>query len=265
MVVEPKITYRAKDGTLFLKYGRVSEPPNLDELIDSIKIINYKLKDNKTVYVNGTPIDINNNLNCKTLDEELIKSNPHLNFYGKAIRHIEYENKIIMQEQVVNFELAKLAKYKNFNWPTEYKWHYPINNNVAPVLDLNGKHEDGGWFKRKINSNNYENEFSAPTLSLLQKWFRDYQNIECEPYRVSEFDNNLNYGCQVEKWNKIKPIDWFNDYANNYESALTKGLFAAFSLLDFLENHNNHQIKFKRFDDGKFYIYLPFDNEWIKF
>ena len=77
-----------------------------------------------------------------------------------------------MQETLVTFETAKLAKEKNFNIPCDARWWM----------------EFGSWRESKQGAvkckNSEEYSISRPTQSLLQKWLREVHNIHLmvEPF-----------------------------------------------------------------------------------
>ena len=69
-----------------------------------------------------------------------------------------------MEEELIDFELAELAKQKGFDRPTLY--HYYKDDKGEVSLD-NG---DGDNEFIYLNSNAYDNLYSAPTLYGLQQW-----------------------------------------------------------------------------------------------
>lgn len=78
-----------------------------------------------------------------------------------------------MEEQLISFETAILAKDKGFDW---IKWDYKWYNNIGD-LKLSFQSCD-----EPIDCN----RVSAPTQSLLQKWLREVHNIIVwyEPFTV---------------------------------------------------------------------------------
>lgn len=74
-----------------------------------------------------------------------------------------------MEEQLISFETAKLAKEKRFDIPTIYGWEI---SNVEVY-----KEKAHNWNGRNIilGTDKY---YSRPTQSLLQKWLREIHNIK---------------------------------------------------------------------------------------
>ena len=68
-----------------------------------------------------------------------------------------------MEEQLISFETAKLAKEKGFN--------EPVQNMYKDDTLQNSKMDMGG------HPNNYNNCYSAPPQSFLQKWLREKHNL----------------------------------------------------------------------------------------
>jgi hypothetical protein len=110
-----------------------------------------------------------------------------------------------MEEQLVSYNVAKLAKEKGFD---EYGPEF---------YDCGEQHSHlGDYFKNSIL--NDENFVVAPTQSLLQKWLRETHNINlwCYiPNLTGYWANNLE--------NKAK--------YNTYEEALEKGLLETLYLI----------------------------------
>jgi len=145
-----------------------------------------------------------------------------------------------MKEQLVEFETAKLAKEKGFNYPTScgyeekgeiYRPHYWDSDCDTNMIVLT---ED---------SLDEEVICLAPTQSLLQRWLREEHNIDVViiPERYSD---GVNYLVQAQKWDlSINPntspnfvaegSGWFNDNGDfpTYEKALEKGLIESLKLI----------------------------------
>ena len=145
-----------------------------------------------------------------------------------------------MQEQLVLYETAKLAKEKGFDWKVSL--HYESNGNR--FID-----------KVECNFNNVELICSAPTQSLLQKWLREVHNIHIEVLPRYQ-PKKLNTEEVLYSWAiSCKPFDKYdghNDVLNHwigihngapyiedifyhvvktYEEALEIGLYQALLLL----------------------------------
>lgn len=126
-----------------------------------------------------------------------------------------------MEEQIVSFETAKRLRAKGF---------------FIPVLKCYNENEEVGDIEDYVlfNYNQFvnfhgsnTNTYSAPTLSLAQKWLRDNQNIHIEIYY-----NASGCGWILTKLNgsTIKDID--NDiFFDTYECALEQGIIEALKLI----------------------------------
>jgi hypothetical protein len=75
-----------------------------------------------------------------------------------------------MEDKLIDFKTAVLAKEKGFNWETLYC--YLENGELQYSSGDDGDH-DG------YNHNKWDN-ISAPTQSLLQAWLREKYNIHIE-------------------------------------------------------------------------------------
>ena len=151
-----------------------------------------------------------------------------------GVRQYETEKKTdeiketIMNDQLISFETAKLAKEKGFNIPTrgfiEPKYHDTIEfiddtclyvyDGYSPIKEHHQILEEG-WYL-------------APTQSLLQRWLREVHNINVES---NYLPNIQKYGCLYipmtgkAKRSDIKFVHKF--YYDTYEEALEIGLYQA--------------------------------------
>ena len=75
----------------------------------------------------------------------------------------------IMEEKIISFECAKLAKEKGFD---ERVWDYYSNSNTELIRGI----LDNGMIKYNKDPD-YLGVYSAPTQSLLQKWLREEHNL----------------------------------------------------------------------------------------
>ena len=127
-----------------------------------------------------------------------------------------------MQEQLISFETAELAKEKGFDFKV-YK-EEKIYDKLGYLL----KPEDEVF-------PNVEH-FPAPTQSLLQKWLREVHNINVfinrdgmfrkESYCIFIHDN-------IKDISRLRPLDndVFSGYST-YEEALEVGLQEALKLIN---------------------------------
>ena len=118
-----------------------------------------------------------------------------------------------MQDELVSFETAKLAKEKGFDY------------SVRDYYDLVFKHE--GDYPHLENYNEQNDKVSIPTQSLLQRWLREKHNIHI--------------GINIDVNNLFETNIIFNDiceyYGENdqgfktYEESLEVGLKEALKLI----------------------------------
>ena len=134
-----------------------------------------------------------------------------------------------MKEEIIQFEVAKLAKEKGFPQNLfNTSWYNEFGTlNGRSDLDKEGK-SYGEHFIPKELKHVYKRElFLAPTQSLLQKWLRDIHFIDVEPKAIrfvgdekASYYNNYINGSMIE----------MKKY-NSYEEALEKGLYQALLLI----------------------------------
>lgn len=130
-----------------------------------------------------------------------------------------------MQEILITFETAKLAKEKGFDVPTLN--FYGLPNKTLYVL------KNGEPLNPQNHNNNElvgKNRASAPTQSLLQKWLREVHDIHVNPNHTYTKSNvSLGHNLSVES-GKYKYIGKFI-YGNSYEEVLENGLQEALKLI----------------------------------
>lgn len=144
-----------------------------------------------------------------------------------------------MEEQLISFETAKLAKEKGFVEKVYAFYKNPTDRGTFKegTLDYAGSDYDPETFEEIIfdyntlNSHYYEDKeyFSAPTQSLLQRWLREVHNINiyvafCEYVIISE--NNWKFSFD----NPTKQQYWRGKF-NSHEEALEAGLQEALKLI----------------------------------
>lgn len=132
-----------------------------------------------------------------------------------------------MQEQLVTFETAKLAKEKGFNLPISSERHYFVSygTSIQPYK----------WFPPEY----FVDYIDAPTQSLLQKWLREEHKLEITlTYYSNESVKNWgdmikgNYYIGVTDERDSDNPKWpFDGYFNSYEEALEIGLQEALKLI----------------------------------
>lgn len=136
-----------------------------------------------------------------------------------------------MEERLVDFKTAKLAKAKGFNENCHYHYSYGNGDKSEPI---NGQVYVGGFVDRFGSNRKYKNselanwdlpygEFSASTQSFLQTWLRDTHNIDVY---VLPYNKNLN-PCYEVIVNNVT----YSGYTS-YEEALERGLKEGLELVN---------------------------------
>lgn len=161
-----------------------------------------------------------------------------------------------MEEQLISFDTAKLAKEKGFNIPT--KTAYIGNKFFESEETPNGydgydpsftenwnkkgwvtNREGGMCFGCKLDNIKYFESYTVISQSLLQKWFREKHKIFVNP--IPNFKNNVgehHLGIVfINKEEKVDTIilkndDKLNKIFSNYEEALEEGLYQALKLIE---------------------------------
>ena len=144
-----------------------------------------------------------------------------------------------MEEQLINFETAKLAKEKGFNIPTrnfyaDFTWK---SIEVYSCIEV-GYNE---FTDSMENNHGFGDITLIPTQSLLQKWLREVHNIEVLISRIPPeavlADKNKgknilrNYNCYVWNLNSNPRISNNGIFLDIYEEALEAGLQEALKLI----------------------------------
>lgn len=125
-----------------------------------------------------------------------------------------------MEDPLVSFETAKLAKEKGFDWGVLYSFYkMTFEDTWKPNVIID--YEIKNW--------NFDNYISRPTQSLLQKWLREVHNIQ-----ISVKSCTKNMKGQYVDWdccvNTNQIID-HRDGKDTYEEALEVGLLEALKLI----------------------------------
>lgn len=124
-----------------------------------------------------------------------------------------------MRDQLISFEVAKLAKEKGFNIHCEFRFNRYKNNKLEPSPGLKVKTDT--------------TQIYAPTQSLLQKWLRESHNIHINCI-YSTMQSIINkYGTGMYFWgiHEAPQLDQKVECFNNYEEALEVALFEALKLI----------------------------------
>lgn len=125
-----------------------------------------------------------------------------------------------MQEQIISFDTAKLAKEKGF--PVNISRDYYLNDGDKKMMT------DVNYLKYHRNDD-LDKLLPAPTQSLLQKWLREEHNIYVIPYIK---DGYCYYKIKKEY---VIDIDYNKGYVKHFEEweqALESGLQEALKLIE---------------------------------
>ena len=117
-----------------------------------------------------------------------------------------------MEEQLISFETAKLAKEKGFDLEVRDSYWERGND----VIEERNNH---------ANVNMLDSHYSAPTQSLLQKWLREEHKI----HLVSAMTFGDQYSFMVYKGNNPQPSHITDD--GSYEETLEEGLKQSLKLI----------------------------------
>lgn len=162
-----------------------------------------------------------------------------------------------MEEQLISFETAKLAKEKGFNVSVP-KYYRSDEKLIVNFEDSEGNEREyyfdaddfeenwnkEGWvvskdgdmcFGCRMDNKNYFIPYSAPTQSLLQKWLREAHDINMyiEPIWSDSKKDKTEYIPWV-LYRKDEEIlqDEEPRYFNTYEEALEIGLQEALKMIE---------------------------------
>jgi len=143
---------------------------------------------------------------------------------------------------IVSFKIAKLAKEKGFDFPTNGNYEFSLTERVDPDCGTSGSF---GWKKGEINysrmgifiNNNKSYDFSnknwflcaAPTTSQLQRWLREKHGVWLciKPIR----SHILNSDClRTEVFDKDGRITLVMDISKDYDEVLEDLLYKVLSL-----------------------------------
>lgn len=122
-----------------------------------------------------------------------------------------------MKEQIVSFEVAKLAKEKGFNIPCRSKY---------TVMKTKKKFTTNSMLSRVSTK---DNVYLVPTQSLLQKWLREGRSINVI---VDKVDSTPSSGYYFNIYSENIEDEYDIIEFDTYEEALEKGLEEALKIID---------------------------------
>lgn len=125
-----------------------------------------------------------------------------------------------MKENIVTFQVAKLAKEKGFKLKVNH--YYEITTISDSDLNLKPcKYQNINLFEDSI--------FAAPTQSILQKWLREVHNIDIFIWKNS-IDGSYRVDDILLNNEELTNLE-FEVGFDNYEEALEEGLYEALKLI----------------------------------
>lgn len=130
-----------------------------------------------------------------------------------------------MEEQIISFETAKLAREKGFNEITRYYWEEGTDGHGPGLFEGDEGLQNMDLMSTYIKDGKSYGEWSAPTQSLLQKWLRDVHRkyVYVIPDSIED-ENNI-------KWFHNTILTSSATLYNTYEEALEAGLYEALTLI----------------------------------
>lgn len=142
-----------------------------------------------------------------------------------------------MQEQLITFTTAKLAKDKGFDWDVNLGYEnisnlFIENNNLYNPYDKEDVIKiNNDYFTISHTWTETKGSYPAPTQSLLQKWLREVHGISV----LIDLDITLSYTYHI---NSLHPeASYVGKYIQSvhvystYEEALEAGLQTALNLI----------------------------------
>lgn len=119
-------------------------------------------------------------------------------------------NKVMIKEDYVSFETAKLLKEKGFKTPVEtgYYGDGRICHNIAlDFMDYN--HEDG--------------YYSRPTIQMAMKWLREVHNIVINIGWEEVFEDKFQWWCIILNYKDgsiLRESEYYATYEETAEAAI---------------------------------------------
>ena len=147
-----------------------------------------------------------------------------------------------MEDTLISFETAKLAKEKGFNIGCKNKYVETLEH--ALEMGRGGDCTFPHIPTRVLTNSSYEKwdivHCDAPTQSLLQRWLREVHNIYVESYHdltsdgtKIQFYTSWGFLQQKDKNGNRNVNGWYDEYNDwkTYEEALEIGLQEGLKLL----------------------------------
>lgn len=142
-----------------------------------------------------------------------------------------------MEEQLISFETAKLAKEKGFNWKVK-NYCTDSKPEINRVKDTDGKLDKPRYNIPFVDFNQFDKIYSKPTQSLLQKWLREIHKIDVLVSHQFQQEDNTSVLYDICITTGINNTDsenycnyGYDKLFNTYEEALGFGLQEALKLI----------------------------------
>lgn len=123
-----------------------------------------------------------------------------------------------MEDQLISFETAKLAKEKGFNLPC-VNWY-----------NFSGLLIKGSATKQYPSNDKRFPSYSSPTQSLLQRWLRDSKNINIDIETLAK-GNEIIYSYDLVYVLETLHVKSNKSRFSSYEETLEDGLINALKLI----------------------------------
>jgi hypothetical protein len=132
-----------------------------------------------------------------------------------------------MEEQLITFDTAKIAKEKGFDLEfCNVGWHGDFGDLKGDSYPFLGTYS---FYKSMYCNNKDEHQIQRPTQSLLQKWLREVHEIYV--YSEHDFNPKGNGILYHTNWYRVGGGYSENEEFKTYEEALEVGLQEALKLI----------------------------------
>lgn len=140
-----------------------------------------------------------------------------------------------MQEQLITFDTAKIAKEKGFDLEfCNVGWHGDFGDLKGDSYPFLGTYS---FYKSIYCNNKDEHQIQRPTQSLLQKWLREIHNIKvsvmCQPSYKDNNNKTSHWEIMLSSINPYKHlrVEREDEHFNIYEECLEAGLQEGLKLI----------------------------------
>jgi hypothetical protein len=133
-----------------------------------------------------------------------------------------------MEDELVSFEVAKLAKEKRFNQYCNYAYYEIYKDSEIEIKFSSNETMYSSEWKYFI-----QESFITPTQSLLQRWLREVHGAKlyCVPSPLSSRVNNWTWMLDAYEEGVWKGRVQSDSIFDTYEQSLEKGLLETLKLI----------------------------------